>query len=198
MSLNIDFNENELLHELAAGNERAFTILYDQYKNVVYASALKITKSKTLSEEVVQDVFMKIWLRKEELKDITDFESYLFISGRNHIFNMIKKIAREDTFKNNMKHNDFSFNATDSFLKDEQYNVLLNQILLKLPPQQQKIYQMAKVEGLSHQKIAEILDISPLTVKKHMAQALKLIRIQLARHINLIAVSFSYFFTQNL
>jgi RNA polymerase sigma-70 factor (ECF subfamily) len=167
MPLNIDFNENELLHELAAGSERAFTILYDQYKNVVYASALKITKSKTLSEEVVQDVFMKIWLRKEELKDITDFESYLFIS-------------------------------TDSFLKDEQYNVLLNQILLKLPPQQQKIYQMAKVEGLSHQRIAEILDISPLTVKKHMAQALKLIRVQLARHINLIIISFSYFFTQNI
>lgn len=198
MASNSNLDENKLLFELSQGNEIAFTTLYNRYKNVVYSSALKITKSKTLSEEVVQDVFMKIWLRKEELKDITDFESYLFISGRNQIFNMIKKIAREDTFKSDLKHTDSSFNATDSFLKDEQYNVLLSQILLKLPPQQQKIYQMAKVEGLSHQKIAEILDISPLTVKKHMAQALKLIRVQLARHINLIIISFGYFFTQNI
>jgi len=197
MSPKFDFNEKELLQEFADGSERAFTILYDQYKNVVYASALKITKSKTLSEEVVQDVFMNMWLRKEDLRDIADFESYLFISGRNHIFNMIKKIAREDTFKNKMKGSDFSFNATDSFLKDEQYDVLLNQILLKLPPQQQKIYQMARVEGLSYQRIGEILDISPLTVKKHMAQALKHIRTQLARHINLIIISLSYFFTQS-
>ncbi|RKR11853.1 RNA polymerase sigma-70 factor (ECF subfamily) [Flavobacterium sp. 90] len=198
MAINSNLDENKLLFELSQGNEIAFTTLYNRYKNVVYSSALKITKSKTLSEEVVQDVFMKIWLKKEELTDITDFESYLFISGRNQIFNMIKKIAREDTFKNVLKHTDSSFNATDSFLKDEQYNILLSQILLKLPPQQQKIYQMAKVEGLSHQKIAEILDISPLTVKKHMAQALKLIRVQLARHINLIIISFGYFFTQNI
>ncbi|OXA95903.1 RNA polymerase sigma factor [Flavobacterium hercynium] len=197
MSPKFNFNEEELLQQFADGSEQAFTILYDQYKNVVYASALKITKSKTLSEEVVQDVFMNIWLKREELRDVVNFESYLFISGRNHIFNMIKKIAREDTFKDELKRGDFSFNATDSFLEDEQYNVLLDQILLKLPPQQQKIYQMARVEGLSYQKIGEILDISPLTVKKHMAQALKLIRTQLARHINLIVLSLSYFFTQN-
>lgn len=198
MALNSNLDENKLLFELSQGNEIAFTNLYNRYKNVVYSSAFKITKSKTLSEEVVQDVFMKIWLKREELKDIADFESYLFISGRNHIFNMIKKIAREDIFKNDLKNTDSSFNATDSFLKDEQYDILLSQILLKLPPQQQKIYQMAKIEGLSYQKIAEILDISPLTVKKHMAQALKLIRVQLGRHINLIIISFGYFFTQNM
>lgn len=56
---------------------------------------------------------------------------------------------------------------------------------------------MAKEEGMSYQKIAELLDLSPLTVKKHMAQALKFIRIQLSRHINLIIVSASYFFSQN-
>ncbi|WP_307774320.1 MULTISPECIES: sigma factor-like helix-turn-helix DNA-binding protein [Flavobacterium] len=78
-----------------------------------------------------------------------------------------------------------------------QYTTLLEQIIKKLPPQQQKIYKMAKEEGMSYQKIAELLDLSPLTVKKHMVQALKFIRIQLSRHINLIIVSASYFFSQN-
>lgn len=197
MSVNSGFDGSKILHDLSQGNEQAFTILYNKYKNIVYSLALKITKSKTLSEEVVQDIFLKIWEKKDELKDIGDFESYLFISGRNHIFNMIKKTAKDEIFKKNIGNSDFSSYAADSFLEDEQYSLLLDQILLKLPPQQQKIYQMAKVEGLSHQKIAEILDISPLTVKKHMAQALKLIRIQLARHINIFVISFSYFFIQN-
>lgn len=197
MSVQDGFDKIKILDELSNGNERAFTTLYNKYKNIVYSLALKITKSKTLSEEVVQDVFLKIWEKKDELKDISDFESYLFISGRNHIFNMIKKTAKEEDFKKKLSKSDFSSYATDSFLEDEQYTLLLNQILIKLPAQQQKIYQMAKVEGLSYQKIAEILDISPLTVKKHMAQALKVIRIQLARHIHIFVVSFSYFFTQN-
>jgi RNA polymerase sigma-70 factor (ECF subfamily) len=197
MSVKDSFDEIKILYELSHGNERAFTVLYNKYKNIVYSLALKITKSKTLSEEVVQDVFLKIWQKKDELKDIGDFESYLFISGRNHIFNIIKKMAKEENLKKNIGNSDLSSYATDSFLEDEQYTLLLNQILLKLPPQQQKIYQMAKVEGLSHQNIAEILDISPLTVKKHMALALKIIRIQLARHINIFIISFSYFFTQN-
>lgn len=197
MPINSDFDENKILYDLSMGNEQAFTKLYNKYKNIVYSSALKITKSKTLSEEVVQDVFLILWQKKDELKDISDFESYLFISGRNHIFNMIKKMAKEEDFKKKFGSSDFSSYATDSLLEDEQYTLLLNQILLKLPAQQQKIYQMARVEGLSHQKIAEILDISPLTVKKHMAQALKFIRIQLARHINIFVVSFSYFFIQN-
>lgn len=188
MSLDIHFNEKELLHQLSSGNERAFTILFDKYKNILYGSALKTTKSKTLSEEVVQDVFLKIWLRRDEMKYITDFESYLFVSGRNHIFNNIKKIAKENTLKN--KNVDISFDSAYYFLEDEQYNILLNKILLKLPAQQQKIYQMAKVDELSHEKIAKILNISPLTVKKHMSQALKFIRIQLESHINLILFLF--------
>lgn len=198
MHANRDFGENKILYELSRGDEQAFTTLYNKYKNIVYSSALKITKSKILSEEVVQDVFLKIWQTKKELQDIADFESYLFIAGRNHIFNMLKKIAREEDFKKTIKNSDFAFNTTDSFLKDEQYTELLNRILLKLPPQQQRIYKMARIEGLSYQKIAEILNISPLTVKKHMAQALKLIRIELASHINILIVSFSYFFSQSI
>jgi RNA polymerase sigma-70 factor (family 1) len=199
MAFNSSSDETRLLQDLSQGSEAAFTRLYNQYKNIVYSTALKITKSKTLSEEVVQDVFLKIWQKREELNlsDISNFESYLFISGRNHIFNLIKQIARENTLKNNFKYDDISFNTTDSAIKDEQYNVLLDQILDKLPPQQKRIYRMAKTEGLSHQQIGEDLGISTETVKKHMAMALKFIRLQLARHINFIAVSLGYFFTQN-
>ncbi|MEN2401475.1 RNA polymerase sigma-70 factor [Flavobacterium sp. MC2016-06] len=185
MSLNSRSNEGTLLRELSQGSELAFTTLYNEYKHIVYSTALKITKSKVLAEEVVQDVFLKIWQNHESLAEITSIENYLFIVARNHIFDMIKKIARDTNFINTFSDSKTSFNDTDSAVKDDQYNVILNQILEQLPPQQQKIYKMSKWDGLSHQKIGEDLGISTATVKKHMAQALKFIRSKIAPYMNM-------------
>lgn len=192
MSLNSSFDENKLLHELSQGSELAFTELYNRYKNLVYGTALKITKSKVLAEEVVQDVFLKIWQNQEKAAEITNFENYLFIISRNHIFDMIKKIARETNLASDITYKNIASDDTDTAIKDDQYNVILNQIIEQLPPQQQKIYKMAKMEGLSHQKIGENLGISTETVKKHMAQALKFVRFKISPYMNLFMSLFLF------
>jgi RNA polymerase sigma-70 factor (family 1) len=185
MAVNSIFDETKLLRELSQGSEPAFTSLYNRYKNVVYATALKITKSKNLAEETVQDVFLKIWQNHENLGEITNFENYLFIISRNHIFDMLKKIARDTSLISDIKYKNISSSDTDTAIKDAQYAVILNQIVEQLPPQQQKIYKMAKWEGLSHQKIGENLGISTETVKKHMAQALKFVRHKISPYMNM-------------
>ncbi|WKL50129.1 RNA polymerase sigma-70 factor [Flavobacterium pectinovorum] len=185
MSQNHNFNESKLLLELSQGSELAFTELYNRYKNNVYATALKITKSKVLAEEVVQDVFLKIWQNQENVAEITHFENYLFIISRNYIFDMIKKIARETNLAVDTNYKNTASEDTDMAIKDDQYNIILNQIIEQLPPQQQKIYKMARWEGLSHQKIGETLGISTETVKKHMAQALKFVRFKISPYMNL-------------
>lgn len=192
MSLNSSFDENKLLHELSQGSELAFTELYNRYKNLVYGTALKITKSKVLAEEAVQDVFLKIWQNQEKAAEITNFENYLFIISRNHIFDMIKKIARETNLASDITYKNIAADDTDTAIKDDQYNVILNQIIEQLPPQQQKIYKMAKMEGLSHQKIGENLGISTETVKKHMAQALKFVRFKISPYMNLFMSLFLF------
>jgi RNA polymerase sigma-70 factor (ECF subfamily) len=192
MSLNSSFDENKLLHELSQGSELAFTELYNRYKNLVYGTALKITKSKVLAEEAVQDVFLKIWQNQEKATEITNFENYLFIISRNHIFDMIKKIARETNLASDITYKNSAADDTDTAIKDDQYNVILNQIIEQLPPQQQKIYKMAKMEGLSHQKIGENLGISTETVKKHMAQALKFVRFKISPYMNLFMSLFLF------
>ncbi|PXY42380.1 RNA polymerase sigma-70 factor [Flavobacterium cheongpyeongense] len=193
MPINSGFDESKLLLELSQGSEPAFTILYNKYKNGVYGTALKITKSKILAEEVVQDVFMKIWQNHENLNDIANFENYLFIVSRNHIFDMIKKIARETALPIAINYKNAITEDTDTAIKDAQYNVLLNQIVEQLPPQQQKIYKMAKWEGLSHQKIGEDLGISTETVKKHMAQALKFVRHRISPYMNIFMTILLFF-----
>lgn len=184
MPSNSSSDQKKLLLELSQGSELAFTALYNQYKHIVYATALRITKSVIQSEKAVQDVFLKIWLSHQNLGEIDSFENYLFIISRNHIFNTIKKIARESTLMTEITSND-TLSDTDHGIKDDQYNIILNKIVQQLPPQQQKIYKMAKWEGLSHQKIGEDLGISTETVKKHMAQALKFIRHKISPYMNM-------------
>lgn len=193
MSLNSNSDQSKLLYELSQGNELAFTKLYNEYKNVVFSNALKITKSRMLAEEVVQDVFLKIWQNHENLAEITNIENYLFIISRNHIFDMIKKIARDTSLVVDSNYKSTSTNDTEDAIKDDQYNVILNQIVDQLPPQQQKIYKMAKWDGLSHQKIGEDLGISTETVKKHMAQALKFVRTKISPYMNMFMTLFLFF-----
>ena len=193
MSLNSNSDQSKLLYELSQGNELAFTKLYNEYKNVVFSTALKITKSRMLAEEVVQDVFLKIWQNHENLAEITNIENYLFIISRNHIFDMIKKIARDTSLVVDSNYKNTSTNDTEDAIKDDQYNIILNQIVGQLPPQQQKIYKMAKWDGLSHQKIGEDLGISTETVKKHMAQALKFVRTKISPYMNMFMTLFLFF-----
>ena len=193
MSLNPNSDQSKLLYELSHGNELAFTKLYNEYKNVVFSTALKITKSRMLAEEVVQDVFLKIWQNHENLAEITNIENYLFIISRNHIFDMIKKIARDTSLVVDSNYKSTSTNDTEDAIKDDQYNIILNQIVGQLPPQQQKIYKMAKWDGLSHQKIGEDLGISTETVKKHMAQALKFVRTKISPYMNMFMTLFLFF-----
>lgn len=78
------FDETEILLQVAAGNERAFTILFRRYSSKVYSFALKLTRSEELAEEVVQEVFIKIWLNREGLGEIQEFGAYLNRINRNH------------------------------------------------------------------------------------------------------------------
>lgn len=193
MAQNSNMDEKKLLFELSQGSELAFTTVYNQYKNIVYSTALRITKSKILSEEAVQDIFLKIWQNRESVAEIDHFENYIYIISRNHLFNSIKKIARETNFASEINLKDASFIDTDTSIKDEQYNTILNQIVEQLPPQQQKVYKMAKLDGLSHQKIGESLGISTDTVKKHMAQALKFIRLKISPYMNMFMTLLLFF-----
>jgi len=192
MAQNSNIAEKKLLLELSQGSEPAFTKIYNQYKDIVYSTALRITKSKTLSEETVQDIFLKIWQNRESLAEVKHFENYIYIISRNHLFNSIKKIARESNLALEVNSKDTGFIDTDTSIKDEQYNTILNQIVEQLPPQQQKVYKMAKWDGMSHQKIGEDLGISTETVKKHMAQALKYIRLKISPYMNMFMTVFLF------
>ena len=182
------YNEHELLVQLNAGNEKAFAQLFNNSRATIYSVALKFLKSPALAEEIVQDVFLKVWLKRSELPVIKDINAYLFVMARNFIFDRIKKMAYETAAQTALKEEPFYIDDTEHLVRQHQCQQLLQQAIELLPPQQKQVYHLAKDGGLSHEKIAEKMKLSKLTVKTHMAKALQSIRKYLNAHLNMLSL----------
>ncbi|HWJ28602.1 MAG TPA: sigma factor, partial [Flavisolibacter sp.] len=84
-------NENELIQGVLQGDEKAFRQLFDHYWPGIFSVAFSLTKSSVLSEEIVQDVFLKVWLKREQLATVNNFPGYLFTIAKNHIYNELRR-----------------------------------------------------------------------------------------------------------
>jgi len=178
------YNERELLEQLKTGSEDAFTRLFDNYRGTVYGVALKFLKSPVLAEEIVQDVFLKLWLKRGEMVEVKQLDAYLFIMARNFIFDRLKKMSYETAAQTSLTKPELSVDDTEYLVRQHQCEQLLQQAIELLPPQQKQVYYYAKVNGLSHEMIAEKMQLSKHTVKKHMAMALQAIKKYLDGRLN--------------
>lgn len=175
--------ERELIKLIALNDELAFRQLFDRYWNKIYAAAFALTKFPAVSEEIVQDVFVKIWLKRNELSSIEDFEAYLFVVARNHIYNTLRKKIVEQPFVKNLEQY-FLENASlpEQPLLVKETEALVARALEQLPAQQRKVYNLSRNEGLDYNTIALQLGISRSTVKNHMTKALSFMRQYLIAH----------------
>jgi RNA polymerase sigma-70 factor (family 1) len=169
--------EKTLLKQVSEGDENAFKQLFQNYRNTIYSIAFTFTKSVELSEEIVQDVFLKVWLRRATLNDIQNFRAYLFAVTRNHVYKVLKQIAQN--YKTTVHLVDDELFVTDDIadlLLEKEYSSLLQRAVDRLPNQQQTVYKLIRDQGLKRQEVACQLNLKPETVKFHMAQAIKNIR----------------------
>lgn len=185
MTTNPPYDEKSLLLRVTQGDEIAFTVLFYAYHNKLGAYILRLTDSFPLTEEIVQDVFLKIWQNRSSLDNIQNFEAYLFVIARNRAFNCLKQMAREKMKKQEWENLARQEEAPDEILKTEYpYDGLIDKAIEELPPQQKKVYILHNQEGMGHSEIAIQLGLSPGTVKKHMSLALRSIREYVTAHID--------------
>jgi RNA polymerase sigma-70 factor (family 1) len=178
-------SEHNLLCRTADGDERAFRHIFDQYHGMLGEFVFKITGSLQRSEEIVQDVFVKVWQNRIELKNIRNFKGYIFILCRNHTYNELKKKAVERKILVFMEHHEVE-NTPEAYQHDsvEMYRQLIDQAVDKLPKQAQKVYLLSRDERLKYDEIAALLGISSETVKKHIQYAKKFITSEVSSQIN--------------
>ncbi|WP_152969671.1 RNA polymerase sigma factor [Pedobacter sp. Hv1] len=188
--LNMVSNKSEndvLLIKLKNGEATAFEEIYNQYRSKIYTYALKLCKSTVIAEEITQEVFIKIWQKREQLNPELHFGAYLKKIVLNDVLNHLKKVAREKTLQDEL----FSYlsaikNSSEDRLLEKELLKTYEEAIAQLPPQKKIIYQLSRNEELTHDEIAKKLNISKNTVKNHMVEATKFIRNYVSKHGSII------------
>ena len=169
------YDEKILLLKISEGDERAFKKLFDIYYGRFYAVALKMTQSDEIAKDIVQDVFMNLWIIRENLGGIDNPCSYFFTAVYRRIYHHYRKVALEKKIFEQLPVPE-SADTTDEIILIREMTKRVSQAIDRLPLQQQLVFKLVKQEGLSRKEIADKLQISPHTVKNHLAVALKFIR----------------------
>lgn len=180
MSPSLPHTDPEMLQAVAAGDEPSFRRLYDRYHASVFQQAIYYLQSEELASDAVQDVFIKLWDKKEKLAEVADVKAYIFIVARNIIISSLRKRV----FHRQLDE-EFEMLEEDTHLPDRQLSFkealrIVQEGIQSLPSQQQRAYTLSRTGGLSHEAIAKEMALSPETVKTHIKQALKGLRAYLA------------------
>lgn len=179
---NETINDKILLKGISNGDKYAFRLIFTTYRDKIYAYALKIIKCEATAEDIVHDVFLKIWTHPD-LNKIDNLESYLKIASRNTTLKILRRQALEMQTTNNFIQNwDETHNETEEIILVNDFSKVVTQAINLLPQQQKLVYNLCREEGLKYSEAAERLSISPLTVKTHMQLALRFLKNYLSKH----------------
>jgi RNA polymerase sigma-70 factor (ECF subfamily) len=167
-------SDEELLKLLKMDNQAALEDLFEKYYYQLCEFSVQYVKNYDLSEEIVSDVFLKVWINRQKLNITNNFKSYIYIATRNQSLNYIKKESLDS-----IDHNFFIEDLISTkYLPDEEliFQELENQIKIiinTLPPRRKLIFKLSRIEGFTYREIANILSISIHTVQNQMVQAVK-------------------------
>ena len=173
-------NESKLVHNLSKGNLLAFNTLYKFYSGRLYRFALGYLKTEAEAEELVQEVFTKIWEKRADLKKELSFKSFLFTIAFNIIRKHFRTKAYLANYLNTKISDDLDMHTSHKITYDSLYQYITN-LVNQLPNRRKEIFIKSRLEGLSISEIAEKLKISHKTVENQLTQALKFIRTNLNR-----------------
>ena len=166
-----------LIESLKRGESFAFERLFTRYAQKLFAFALSYLKNEDDAEEVVQEVFLKVWDRRQELRTDTSFQSYVFTIAFNSIRKTFNKRARENQFKPDIVD---QLDAEDSAVDFEHNHQLildkLEQYINELPERRKLIFLLRKKHGKSLKEIADELDISVKTVENQITEAMRFLK----------------------
>lgn len=166
-----------LIKKIRKGDEKSFERLYYFYCERLFYFALKYLKTQEAAEELVQEIFVKLWEIRADLDPEKSFNSFLFTIAKNTIFNQFRKKINEDAYLEHLKYYlDRTHNKTENDIILADMKKRIDKCIAGLPPQRKKIYLMSREGGLSYKEIAKELEISEKTVEAHIRLALKTIR----------------------
>jgi RNA polymerase sigma-70 factor (ECF subfamily) len=171
-------DEKELLRRLAEGDQKALTAIYQQFWQPLFIAAYNIIKDKKACEDILQEIFLQLWVKRDNLQIRESLKGYLLTACRYQVFHYIRKTpARQDLFINLEER--LTAPSSDHTLLQKDLSKQIDKIVCGLPEKCRQIYRLSREEYLSHREIAQKLNISTKTVENQLTIALRRLRLSL-------------------
>lgn len=184
-----DLNDTDLAIKIRTGNKKAFREIYDRYHVQMYYIAKKYVKSPDLAEDAVQDVFVKLWEKRDRIDDSKSIKGFLFTMLRNHVLNMIRDKKDEIISISGIKSAQLpKQNLTEDELVYKEYHDIVKEGLKELSDRKREVFELRTLKGHSNSEVADLLNINIRTVKTHFYNSSKFMREYLKNHAGLLGL----------
>lgn len=186
----------DLLARLRQGDERAFSKLYSTCFRPLYRRIFSLVKEEAVTDELVQDLFLKLWQKREEIDPEQSFEAYLFTIAQHLVYDYYRKIAKDKRLIARLLLNATDYYLhSDVLLENKENRQIVMEAVQQLSPQRKAVFTCCKLEGKSYEETSEELGISVATVNSHMTQSLKTVREYLLKNYDVATLSMLFCMT---
>lgn len=183
---NLTVADKELVLSLSNGSEDAFRTLYLRYKDKLWHYCFSLLKSEDDADDMIQEVFIRIWELRNFMNPDLSFSSFIYTMTRNRVLNHFRKMDVELQVKNALARKlPVSEESAESALISAEYQQILLSAIDNLPPQQKRVFNLSRMENLSHKDIARQLNLSVYTVQEYISGALHFIKGYIMKYTDL-------------
>ncbi|NLR60298.1 RNA polymerase sigma-70 factor [Chitinophaga polysaccharea] len=176
--------QEEKISNSARKQQEQFSLLFRQYEHRLYVFACNMVQSELLARDIIQEVFIKLWIKKDDLEGIVNIEQYLYLMVRNKVIDVLRKLANDRKLREEyFRHHQWQENKTMELVEVKEFELALAEAISHLPPQRRIIYQLSQISGMSRDEIARELQLSPHTVKNQLTAALSTLRKFVSNHL---------------
>ncbi|MEI7527188.1 MAG: RNA polymerase sigma-70 factor [Mariniphaga sp.] len=191
----LTFSDTEqIINRLKNEDKSAVDDLFSYYYPRLYHFSKSILKIENDIDDILQEVFVKIWLNRQKIGNPETFNAYIFTITKNEVLNLIRSNLREHTFKDQLFQHAVAEEYQNSApLEYEEVKAGIDKIVAVLPEKRQQVFILSRTEGLSNKEIAQQLNISEKTVEDHITHAIKQIKSSM-KEMGIISLLWCYLF----
>lgn len=170
-------DEFTLLQEVAAGNTAAFRVIYEHYSPPVCSFIRKYLRSRELSDDICQNVFIKIWEQREQLAGVSEFGAWAFTIAKRQCIDFLKRASREETAMSMiLSAYQGEANQCENMLHTREYLQFIEGVLNRMPPRTVEVFRLCRQQSKTYDEAAEELGITRDAIKKHMVRSMRILK----------------------
>ncbi len=177
--------QRDLLIRLKKGDKSAFNEIYKVFSKPLYLKVLRMVKDKDVADELIQELFIKLWDNHDKIDEQRSFQSYLYVIAQNLVYNHFRKLESDQRLLRSVLAGELLDNRApnaDEQLTQKEVSGLVKNAIDQLSPQRKQAFMLCKIEGKSYREASEIMGVSVATINSHITQSLQTIKAYILKH----------------